>query len=209
MKYLVLIGDICDSRHVSDRGALQNTLEASLANLNQKYTQSILSPYTITLGDEFQAVLTSATDLWSMVMTIQAKLYPTRVRFGFGVGGIATRLNRQVALGMDGPAFHHAREAIDLLKEQGGLYRIHGLPDPLLSNHALTLLSGLQEKWKQPRFRVFAHYLMDAPVEDIAIWVGVSKVAVYKNINDGMLATWKALLEAVVGEINGALGVQG
>lgn len=207
MNYLALIGDIRDSRQVSDRAGLQKTLQRVLAEINQRYAQSLLSPFTITLGDEFQALLPGAGGLWLTIAIIQAELYPVRVRFGIGLGEIVTEINHDAALGMDGPAFHRARDAITLMKDQGGYYRLEGLPQPALANQALVLLSHLQDKWHKNRFAIFRAYLAGVRVEDIATDLEISKVAVYNNINDGLLATFKGVQEAIAQQIDDALGV--
>ncbi len=91
---------------VADRAGLQKSLLGVLARLNKSHAGSLLSPFTLTLGDEFQALLPDASALWRMIANIQAELHPVRVRFGIGVGEIVTEINREAALGMDGPAFH-------------------------------------------------------------------------------------------------------
>ena len=128
MNYLALIGDICGSRKVGERAQLQETLRCVLDQLNAAHGEGLVSPFTITLGDEFQAVLSTATPVWEMIAAIQSELFPVRVRFGLGLGEIETAINREAALGMDGPAFHLAREAMDVLKTEAGLYRVEGLP---------------------------------------------------------------------------------
>ncbi len=207
MNCLALIGDLCDSRNVADRAGLQKTLQALLARLNQRHAESLLSPLTLTLGDEFQAVLSGATGLWAMIAAIQAELHPVRVRFGIGVGEIVTGINREAALGMDGPAFHRARDAITALKGEGGYYRVEGLPRPALANEALVLLSRLQDKWQETRFQVFRDYLAAVPVQHIATALQISKVAVYKNIDEGLLATFMGIQVAIAEQIDDVLGV--
>jgi len=64
------------------------------------------------LGDEFQAVFSGAQNIWSCIFVIESALHPVRFRFGLGVGGIDTAINRKQSIGMDGPAFHLAREAV-------------------------------------------------------------------------------------------------
>ena len=54
MNCLALIGDVCDSRNVADRAGLQKSLLGVLARLNKSHAGSLLSPFTLTLGDEFR-----------------------------------------------------------------------------------------------------------------------------------------------------------
>ena len=197
MNYLALIGDICGSRGVADRGELQHALHSVLEELNGAHAKALASPITVTLGDEFQALLTSAKPIWEMVAVIQASLYPVRVRFGFGVGTIATDINPEAALGMDGPAFHHARDAMTVLKEEGGLFFIEGVSGTKLANHSLRLISELQSQWQHNRFKVYRFYLQGRPVQQIVESLSISKTAVYKNINDGLLETFHGIQSAI------------
>lgn len=197
MNYLALIGDVRMSRDVAERGELQEHLSAVLADLNREHSAALASPFTITLGDEFQALLVTAKPLWEMLATIQVRLYPVQVRFGVGLGAIETAINRKAALGMDGPAFYRARDAVSALKKAGGLFRVDGLPRPELINHSLNLISELQDQWQYNRFRIYCAYLGNEPVRSIAESVGISRTAVYKNINEGMLKSIRGIHAAI------------
>ncbi len=197
MYCLALIGDLVHSREAKNRGALQKQLQATLASLNERHREELLSPLTLTLGDEFQALFSRADGLWRVVAQLQAALHPVEVRFGFGLGEIVTEINPDEALGMDGPAFHRARDAITQAREEEIHYRIQGLAEGDLANHSLALVSRLQGKWKQHRFRVLARYLEREPVADIAKALNISQVAVYKNIHDGYLETLEGIMEDI------------
>jgi len=187
VQYLVLIGDLRDSRQVKDRAGLQRLFESSLACLNQRFRDALASPLTVTLGDEFQAVFSDPLPVWEILSALQARLFPVTARFGLGLGEIATPVNPQAALGMDGPAFYRARDAIVRLKKEGGDYRIEGLDDADLINHTLSLVSGLQESWHCNRFATYHRFLSGIPVQQIAQELKISKTAVYKNLHDGHL----------------------
>src|SRR6218665_467049 len=116
MKYLALIGDVVDSKRLPRRAEFQVKLEKTLKNTSSR-NPSLASPYTITLGDEFQAVYRNADRLFADIFTIWRDLDPAKVRFAVGVGELSTSINPKQALGMDGPAFHHARDAITALKK--------------------------------------------------------------------------------------------
>lgn len=55
VKVIAVIADIVDSRQIERRQEFQRRLQACLGDLNET-SSALLSPYTITLGDEFQAV---------------------------------------------------------------------------------------------------------------------------------------------------------
>jgi hypothetical protein len=110
---LVLIGDIVNSRKEKDRGLLQETIEKTLQNLNIRFKEHILSPYTLTIGDEFQAVFNTPTNIFSQVIHFLKAIYPIKCRFAFAYGAIVTRERIDSSIGMDGPAWWAARNLIE------------------------------------------------------------------------------------------------
>ena len=56
MNVVALIADIVDSRAIPERARFQRSLKTTLAAVNKRSRRSLLSPVTLTLGDEFQAV---------------------------------------------------------------------------------------------------------------------------------------------------------
>jgi len=197
-RWLALIGDIVGSRQLANRGEVQRNLREVLERLNRRSLP--LSPYTITLGDEFQAVHGRAEAVFCDACRVWAALAPVRVRFAIGVGTLSTPINRQAALGMDGPAFYRARDGIERLKHSGYLLDVF-LPDdariPLLHN-SLHIFSETCQRWRRSRFEVLARLYEGAPVSQIAAELGMSEQAVYKNIDYGDLRLWLAVFEETV-----------
>lgn len=118
INYVAIIGDIKDSKKTNNRYQVQEKLKACLKTINMKYENQICSKFTITLGDEFQGLLHSAQDLLKIIQEIEFEIHPIRLRFGLGVGDITTQVIKENALGSDGPAYHYAREAIQVVHEQ-------------------------------------------------------------------------------------------
>lgn len=192
---IAVIGDLIASRELPKRGEVQRLLRESLASVSER-NSAIVSPYTITLGDEFQAVYCNATGLFLDLFTILRSLYPARARFSLGVGPLATPINPQQALGMDGPAFHRSRIAIDTLKKQfsskarpgmfvttaeGARQKLH------LANLSLLLVSHICSRWKWNRLRTAELLMMSWPVDRIAEELNISQQAVYKAISAGAI----------------------
>ena len=75
MQYLALIGDIVDSKQLRDRGKFQTTLASTLKTVSSR-NATLVSPYTITLGDEFQAVYKSADRLFLDIFSILRDIHP-------------------------------------------------------------------------------------------------------------------------------------
>ncbi len=212
---IVVIGDIVASKKLgnSDRKRAQELLTRKFKEIN-KSSESIISPYTITLGDEFQAVYHDASTILEDCWNIIAELYPIMIRFSISAGTIVTPINTKQALAMDGPAFYNARDGINELKASGYLFglnveQISGEPqnNPVLNlvNHSLQLLSVEMQSWKKVRHQVLVMLLKGIPIKEIAAKLGVSLVAVYKNRDDGELDLVMNLKESITEVINNEL----
>ncbi len=117
-QYVAIIGDIRNSREAHKRAQVQRKLNAVLKEINEKYADDIAADFLITLGDEFQGLLSDASHLLEIIRMVQRHLHPVEVRFGIGIGKITTAINRDAALGADGPAYYAARNMIDELRLQ-------------------------------------------------------------------------------------------
>ena len=83
---------------------------------NQKLEHDIISPYTVTLGDEFQGIATSLhaviEAIFYMEETILRKRLEFKVRYVAVHGEIDTPINRLKAHTMMGPGLTKAREVL-------------------------------------------------------------------------------------------------
>jgi len=119
---IAVISDLVASRKLTgpDRGEVQTELRKFLAQLNKRYRRALLSNFVITIGDEFQALLRDPEVIPDLAWELDGKLAGVEVRIGVGFGKIYTPL-RPTAIGMDGPAFHNARDAINSAAKEGWL----------------------------------------------------------------------------------------
>ena len=211
--YIVLIGDLVGSKELGnkDRKKYQSVLSNEISRINEE-SNSIVSPLTITLGDEFQAVYKDMAALLADSWSIMAELHPVRVRFSIGIGDIYTPINSEQALGMDGPAFHSARDGMDEIKESGSTYSIslgsvENQPETsrslvALVNHSLMFLSSEMENWKKTRFRILTMLNDGVSVKEIAEKIGISESAVYKNREEGHLNLFLDIKNSIGENIN-------
>jgi hypothetical protein len=203
MNYLVLIADIVGSKSIVKREITQEKL-SNVLNLLSKNNSSLVSPYTITLGDEFQAVFSKADSVFFETMEILSAVYPVKIRYSFGIGEIHTPINHKIALGMDGPAFYNARKGINKLKNSGDLYSFEGLstPQSKLIQESLSLFSYTCKNWTQNRLRVFSSINKKDDIQKIAEELQVTERAIYKNIAMGNLQNVYRLLNEITLLVN-------
>lgn len=206
--YLVLIGDLEQSQAVKEkeREQLQEKLASVLELLNSEAENGLVSPYTITLGDEFQAVFDNADIVFTHILKIMAAVHPVGVRFSLAVGRIDTSINTEQAIGMDGPAFHKARKEIEQLKESGYLINIsftdRNTSTLKIINNSLALVSGQIKSWNKRRL-VILHMIQEGyDYKEISEALEISKPAFYKNKDAGMLEVIQKLCSNISDVIN-------
>ncbi len=185
MKVAAVIADIVKSRDLPDRRQFQKQMEDALSALNSG-SAGIISPYTITLGDEFQAVYKYGTGLIRDISLLIAHLHPAQVRFAVGIGNLSTDLNPESALGMDGPAFHAARDGLNWLKQyDSSVIQVFSggteLAESML-NPSLRLVQGVMAGWKGNTWSIFSGLAAGLTIQDILLKIDIKQRAVYKSV---------------------------
>ena len=116
--YLALIADVIDSKMVQERLDLQKQVGKTLQKMNELFGDYLASRFTLTLGDEFQALLKVDAPIFQIIDTVRSELTPTQLRFGIGLGEIVTAIDPLQSVGADGPAYWNARAAINFVHQK-------------------------------------------------------------------------------------------
>lgn len=189
--YCVVIGDISKSRELRDRAAIQERFKAAIEEINQRFTDSIVSKFLLTIGDEFQGVLNDAAKSYDVIVAMRELLYPVEFVFGVGVGTITTEIAPE-AIGMDGPAFYNARAALEEGKEDGYEVRYRGVSESFdyLINAMLVLIEALKRDWTEHQFKVISIYRETSNQAEVARRLEVSRSAISQIL---AAAGWDAI----------------
>ena len=146
-RYLAVIGDVRRSRVAPQRAELQKLMERGLEEINREFADELAAGFVITLGDEFQGLLAGPGQALKVLVALEEVLGETPVRYGLGWGTISTEL-RELALGMDGPCFHRAREAVGESKRADRWVTVSGLgSDDEILNGLLWLVGAVRGRW--------------------------------------------------------------
>lgn len=186
MSHIVLIGDIIASKEINDRLNFQKNFTHVLKKPNKTYYNSMISPLTLTIGDEFQTVLWEATNLFNIINLIERDIPEISLRYGIGLGKIDTEINPQSAIGMDGPAFHFARTAVETARREQKIYHFN-CDDPNFRDRINVMLDWLGitlKKWTPQRKEIFYQYQERKTQREIAQNLGITQPAVSQNVSD-------------------------
>jgi SatD family (SatD) len=193
---IALIGDIVASRQLDprQRTALQRRLEQLLDAMNRQYRDALAAKFLLTLGDEFQGVLTRGDVVPDIVWQLETGLRQIDVRIAIGLGTLNPPF-KDVALGMDGPAFHQAREAIELSRKRrlkGGVFAGFGDDDPVLNGFA-RILRYVREGFTERQLDTAALLRGGIRQTEVADRLGVTRQMVNVRVKG---SGWDAYAEA-------------
>lgn len=183
--YTAVIADVVHSRRLpgDERRELQRAVERTLAEVNRTFASALAAKFLITVGDELQGLLHDPAILPELIRRLEVRLPQIDLRIGVGRGGIDTDL-KEYAIGMDGPAWHAARAAIDAAKKddrRGGVFRGFGARDDLTLNGLARLLHHLRAGLTSKQRALLEELLDDETQTEIARKAGISKQAVSKQ----------------------------
>ncbi|MEQ8715405.1 MAG: SatD family protein [Cyclobacteriaceae bacterium] len=161
----ILMGDVVDSESQVSKTKLVEALNKQVTHVNQKFKETILSPLTITLGDEFQGVLADPVSLCNALFELEESALTNPVsytlRYSAYLGPIDTALNNEAAHGMYGKGLTVARKRLEAMKTQKVRFSVDFI-QPDVTQH-LQLLFGLyqstKDKWSPSHYELINHYL--------------------------------------------------
>jgi SatD family protein len=179
--YIALIGDVVASRALSpaDRARLQRQLRAAIPAFNRRWRKSLAARFAVTLGDEWQCLLTTAAPIWEIAHVIRATLAEVEWVIACGRGPVTTPLTKGVAAPeVDGPCFHEARAALDGAKRSRRLFGFRGFGAAERDlNGVASYYAALHWSWT-PRQRHAAKLLRQGGPALVAEQLRVSRSAV-------------------------------
>lgn len=113
--FAVLMGDLVGSERARSVEAVHRTFNKAIVSANKRYAESIESPLTITLGDEFQGLLRTLLNAWSVASELRLNLLVANVscRFVIGTTQLETPVNPKEAWNMMGSGLSAAREKLN------------------------------------------------------------------------------------------------
>ncbi|SDD23123.1 SatD family (SatD) [Algoriphagus faecimaris] len=168
----ILMGDIIDSRK-ENAVLLQQEFAKLIDQINQDFADDLLSPLTITLGDEFQCVVKNLKALVEILIKLEEQKWslncPVNLRYSLGYGEISTPINSEIAYGMIGSGLMKVRESLTELKEEEDRVVIIG--EVLRREElklALDLFLELQQSWKWKDRAIISGYFLTKDYKQVA-----------------------------------------
>jgi hypothetical protein len=203
-RYAVVMGDIVGSEAVPSRTELHQQFNSVTKAANQQFANSLASPLTITLGDEFQGLTHSLAQAFLIATTMRLRLMLENVkcRFVVGIVDLETKLNQKVAWNMMGPGLATAREKLNEKRSRNAYRFSLGEKDMVLARLFETIgysMSAAEEDWSPHQLSVVVASIDEKKsAKEIADIRGISERAVYKTLQAAKIVLYAEQSAAIL-----------
>jgi SatD family (SatD) len=174
MDYHILMADIVNSRnHNSNKLILE--FRQIINHINKKWAKEIISPLTITLGDEFQGIISTSENAYKIIFDIEEEIIKNnqklKLRYVFNIGNIDTPINKNIAYEMLGEGLTTAREKLNELKKNKNRFQIitkQNTKAQEIMNNLFRIYSSYIDNWKPSDFYIIKEFLLNKHYQEIA-----------------------------------------
>lgn len=186
------MADIIGSRK-GDQGLLINEFRALVHYINGKWKAFIVSPLTITLGDEFQGILKDMESCYKVVFDMEEYIIDNdlsvKLRYVMNYGRIETPINKNMAYEMLGGGLTETREQLNKLKTSSTRFTVLSeIPakSTAVVNNVFILYSSYIDSWRLNEYHIVSEFLKDKDYKVVASKLRMNKSSTwrrYKSLN--------------------------
>ena len=162
----IIMADIIKSSG-QDAKNLQQNFKFDVSDINVAFEKNLLSPLTITLGDEFQGVVKDLRTCIDIILSFEEDklLFNPKYELRFVVqrGEIDTEINPNIAHGMLGEGLSTARKNLENLKKTDDRYffdtNVKAKSEAL--NAAFQVYQDIYQSWDKPEEKKLAFLFLE------------------------------------------------
>lgn len=155
-KQFVFMGDIVGSEEY-EQTDLQREFARLCKSINQQNKTSLISPLTITLGDEFQGIASDLSSGINLILQMERMRISSalnfKIRYVLHYGEISTDINKKIAYGMLGTGLSRARQILEDSKSQHARFSTD-VQNQQLNNafdNAFSVYQTITDQWNISR----------------------------------------------------------
>lgn len=183
----ILMADIINSR-VTDQQQLMLDFRSVITEINTEVKDNFLSPMTITLGDEFQSIVTNLSSGIDTIIRLEEAIFSRQINFKLRYvlveGIIETPINSKIAYEMLGEGLIEAREGLQNMKSSKSRYMVKLKNERLEGaiNNTFTALQGIVDDWKvESDYQIVSKFIENKDYKEVAIEVNREKSVIWKR----------------------------
>lgn len=180
----------------------------AVETINSGDKENILSPLTITLGDEFQGVAKNIFGAIKVVLDFEYHLLRIesgfRLRYVIYEGDIDTKINRISSHKMLGSGLTHARQELTDLKSYRNRFKVV-LRDELLSqklNYGFQVFQGIVDRWTEAQRQVVIELLHNPDYKEVAKKVRKDPTVIWRRKRSLMIEEYFSIRKLIMIEAN-------
>jgi hypothetical protein len=199
----ILMGDIVASSH-HPAAALREAFMAQIDACNAALKAGILSPYTITLGDEFQGIAVSLKAAFEAIFHLEEHIpcgaLPFKLRYVIVDGEIDTPINREKAHAMMGAGLTLARRMLTDKRRGQPRYRFD-LPDKAATiqfERLFLVLEGMTERWSPSDADLIRDMIANPHNEAVGRLHGKNRSQIWKRRKHLLIEEYRALKAVIL-----------
>lgn len=195
------MADIAESRKKGGRN-LMDSFQRLVNGTNEELKEVLLSPLTITLGDEFQGITENLSGAVAIIIYFEEHRIFNEIDFNLRYvvhfGKVDTELNPDSAHAMLGEGFITAREMLSSVKKNKvSRFKVEtGNPktDNVI-NAAFELYTTLLDSWKESDFKLITEFLKFRDYKKVATLTGKTRSQIWKREKTLRIADYFAIKE--------------
>lgn len=187
MKNFIVMADIIESQKQPSK-QLMRDFQGVVKSINFKYKKHLLSPLTITLGDEFQGVLRSYDSALRLILEMEEDIMKQggkfKLRYVLNYGDIETKLNHEIAYGMMGRGLTKSREALAELKNTDVRFLVilDSKTDADIMNKLFRLYDSVVSEWRGKDLDYVRLFLDNKTYQEVAQELGVNLTSAWRRL---------------------------
>ncbi len=199
----ILMGDIIRSSTYNAR-ELRREFMQLISSCNSELSGEILSPYTVTLGDEFQGVARSLRGLFDAVFYLEEaslqKSLKFKIRYVGLHGEIETPVNRRKAHGMMGAGLARARKLLTDKRRGKSRFQFEFLNVQMTKelNRLFLVIDGLVARWSPDDGPLILDMIVNTNNVVVGEKHGKNRTQIWKRRKHMLIEEFRALKEVVL-----------
>jgi len=169
----ILMADIKESSKFFPP-TLQRDFAHMVKHFNKAYSSTIVSPLTITLGDEFQGIVKDVQTGLNIIVAMEEYILTVglefKLRYILNEGEIETPINTEIAHGMMGSGLTKARQLLLGLKRDRRRFeiRLNDMIKATTLNGLFFLYQHFMDRWHKKDLVVASLFLKDIGNKEVA-----------------------------------------
>lgn len=181
MEVPILMADIIKSSK-KDSEQLMSSFKDTINTINER-NDKLMSPLTITLGDEFQGIVETVYDAIKIIFQIEEYIlqnqFDFKLKYVLNFGKIDTKINTSIAYEMLGEGLTTARERLNKLKKEDERFLIllsagQSQLETLL-NKLFIIYQNLVDSWKPKDYLIVSEFIKKVDYKSVAKKIGIDE----------------------------------